>query len=106
MSDPTKPEPPTGSPFPSGPPPQTGSPFPSGPPPQSPFPNGSTPFPSGPPQNSYQQNPYQQNSYQPVPNIREAQGWKWSPLIGITYNGFPVGLVFAVVVGLLVLASR
>lgn len=91
MSDPTKPgEPPIGSPFPNG---------------SSPPPAGS-PFPSGPPQN---QTPYAQNQYAPLPadlNVRTNQGWSWNPLIGITYNGFPVGIVIVVIVGLLVLAGK
>jgi hypothetical protein len=107
MSDPSKPDQP-GSPFPSGPgspfptsnPPPAGSPFPSGPPPQ-----GGSPFPSG--QDNYGQNPYGQNPYAGnVPNVREAAGWKWSPLIGITYNGFPVGLIAGVLILILVYAGH
>ena len=96
MSDPTKPpEPPVGSPFPSGPTsPQPGSPFPSGPSPGS-------PFPSGPSQNSYS-DPYP--GY--VPELRQAAGWKWSPLIGITYNGFPVGLIVGIIILAVVFAGR
>lgn len=97
MSDPTKPEQP-GSPFPSGPPPQAGSPFPSGnPQPGSPFPGAQNQY-----GNQYDPNPYAGN----VPNVRENAGWKWNPLIGITYNGFPVGLVIGIVVLLAVLAGK
>lgn len=81
MSDPTKP--PSGSPFPDGS---------QQPPPGSPFP--------APPPNQYQQ------PLPPSMNVRESAGWKWSPLIGITYNGFPVGLVFGVIVLLLIFASK
>lgn len=93
MSDPTKrPEP--GSPFPSGPSP-TGSPFPSGPPSPGPA------LPSVVPPNLYPPSPMPADL-----NVRKSQGWGWNPLIGITYNGFPVGIVVVVVIGLFVLAGR
>ena len=38
--------------------------------------------------------------------FRKSQGWGWNPLIGITFNGFPVGLVIVVIVGLLYLGGR